>query len=189
MSKVIIGVDLGGTNVKTAIVSEDKKIIAKESRPTQAEEGPVAIMDLMAQCVTDLMGANGLEMSQALAAGFGAPGPMNWQTGIVFEPRICPAGKRAACGRDAETPADPVMWTTMRMWPVTASTGSARAKARSIVVFTLGTGWRGIVVFGQLLRGIDGTAAELGHITVQRDGRPAAAGRVVVSRPMHQSPA
>jgi glucokinase len=39
-------------------------------------------------------------------------------------------------------------------------------------MLTLGTGvGGGIVVFGRLLRGIDGTAAEIGHLTVQRDGR------------------
>lgn len=174
MSKVIIGVDLGGTNVKTAIVSEDKKIIAKESRPTQAEEGPVAIMDLMAQCVTDLMRANGLEMSQALAAGFGAPGPMNWQTGIVFEPPNLPGWKNVPLAEEMQkrlqipcyVDNDANVACYGEYWL------GAGQGAESIVVFTLGTGvGGGIVVFGQLLRGIDGTAAELGHITVQRDGR------------------
>ena len=174
MSKVIIGVDLGGTNVKTAIVSEDKKIIAKESRPTQAEEGPVAIMDLMAQCVTDLMGANGLDMSQALAAGFGAPGPMNWQTGIVFEPPNLPGWKNVPLAEEmqkrlqipCDVDNDANVACYGEYWL------GAGQGAESIVVFTLGTGvGGGIVVFGQLLRGIDGTAGELGHITVQRDGR------------------
>ena len=42
----------------------------------------------------------------------------------------------------------------------------------SMVLLTLGTGvGGGIVVFGQLLRGVDGTAAEIGHLKVQRDGR------------------
>ena len=174
MSKVIIGVDLGGTNVKTAIVSEDKKIIAKESRPTQAAEGPVAIMDLMAQCVNDLMSANGLDMSQALAAGFGAPGPMNWQTGIVFEPPNLPGWKNVPLAEEMQkrlhipcyVDNDANVACYGEYW-IGAGQG-----AESIVVFTLGTGvGGGIVVFGQLLRGIDGTAAELGHITVQRDGR------------------
>lgn len=174
MSKVIIGVDLGGTNVKTAIVSEDKKIIAKESRPTQAAEGPEAIMDLMATCVSDLMRANGLDMSQALAAGFGAPGPMNWQTGIVFEPPNLPGWKNVPLAEEMQkrlripcyVDNDANVACYGEYWL------GAGQGAESIVVFTLGTGvGGGIVVFGQLLRGIDGTAAELGHITVQRDGR------------------
>lgn len=174
MSKVIIGVDLGGTNVKTAIVSEEKKIIAKESRPTQAAEGPGAIMDLMAECVTDLMRANGLDMSQALAAGFGAPGPMNWQTGIVFEPPNLPGWKNVPLAEEMQKRLQIPCYVDNDA--NAACYGEywlgAGQGAESIVVFTLGTGvGGGIVVFGQLLRGIDGTAAELGHITVQRDGR------------------
>lgn len=174
MSNVIIGVDLGGTNVKTAIVSEDRKIIAKESRPTGASDGPGAIMDLMAESVFDLMRVNGLEMSQALAAGFGAPGPMNWQTGIVYSPPNLAGWKNVPLAaemtkrlgvpcyvdNDANVACYGEYWL------------GAGQGAESIVVFTLGTGvGGGIVVFGRLLRGIDGTAAELGHITVQRDGR------------------
>ena len=174
MSKVIIGVDLGGTNVKAAIVTEDKHIIAKDSRPTQASDGPVAVMDLMAQCVQDLMRDNGLEMSQALAAGFGAPGPMNWQTGIVYSPPNLKGWK--------DVPLADEMYKRLQVPCYIDNDANvacygeywlgAGQGAESIVVFTLGTGvGGGIVVFGQLLRGIDGTAAELGHITVQRDGR------------------
>ncbi|HEO71762.1 MAG TPA: ROK family protein, partial [Candidatus Hydrogenedentes bacterium] len=47
----------------------------------------------------------------------------------------------------------------------------------SMVLLTLGTGvGGGIVLFGELLRGIDGTAAEIGHLKVQRDGRPCGCG-------------
>ncbi|MGC8846696.1 MAG: ROK family protein, partial [Candidatus Hydrogenedens sp.] len=48
MSKYIIGVDLGGTNIKSAIVSEEKRIVVKTSVPTPTQEGPKAIMDAMA---------------------------------------------------------------------------------------------------------------------------------------------
>lgn len=174
MSKVIIGVDLGGTNIKAAIVSEDKKILAKESRPTHAGDGPDAVMDLMAKTVFDLMQGQGLDMSQALAAGFGAPGPMNWETGIVYSPPNLPGWKDVPLAdqmtkrlhipcfvdNDANVACFGEYWL------------GAGQGAESIVVFTLGTGvGGGIVVFGKLLRGIDGTAAELGHIKVQRDGR------------------
>lgn len=174
MGNVIVGVDLGGTNVKAAIVTEDKQLVAKDSRPTRAADGPVAVMDLMAECVRDLMRGNGLEMDQALAAGFGAPGPMNWQTGVVYSPPNLPGwnnvplaeemhkrlGIPCYVDNDANVACYGEYWL------------GAGQGAESMVVFTLGTGvGGGIVVFGRLLRGIDGTAAELGHITVMRDGR------------------
>ena len=174
MSKIIIGVDLGGTNIKTAIVDQDKRIIAKSSRPTEDDSGPEAVMNLMTQSICELLRDNNLDMSQVLAAGFGAPGPMNWQTGIVFSPPNLKGWKdvplAAEMQRRLQVPCyvdnDANVACYGEYWL------GAGQGAESIVVFTLGTGvGGGIVVFGKLLRGIDGTAAELGHITVQRDGR------------------
>jgi glucokinase len=174
VSDVIIGVDLGGTNVKTAIVSRDKKIIAKDSRPTNAEGGPEAVMDVMEQSIRDLTASSGVSLSNVLAVGFGAPGPMNWQTGVVFSPPNLPGWKNvpladamqkrlgAPCyvDNDANVAAYGEYWL------------GAGQGTQSMAVFTLGTGvGGGLVVFGQLLRGIDGTAGELGHLKVQRDGR------------------
>lgn len=174
MSKVVIGVDLGGTNVKAAIVSEDKKILVQGDCPTDANAGPEAVMDLMAGFVKELLQSAGLTTDDALAAGFGAPGPMNWKTGVVFAPPNLPGWKNVPLAdemnkrlgvpcyvdNDANVACYGEYWL------------GAGQGAESVVVFTLGTGLGGgIVVFGELLRGIDGTAAELGHLKVQRDGR------------------
>jgi glucokinase len=174
MSKVIIGVDLGGTFVKTAIVSTEKKIIAKASRPSDADGGPVAVMDAMEASVRDLLAENGLGMESVLAAGFGAPGPMNWQTGIVYSPPNLPGWKNVPLaaemtkrmGMPCYVDNDANVACYGEYWL------GAGQGAESVVVFTLGTGvGGGIVVFGRLLRGIDGTAAELGHLKVMREGR------------------
>ncbi len=174
MSEVIVGVDLGGTNVKTAIVSRDKKILAKDSRPTNAEEGPEAVMDVMEQAIRELTASSGLTLSNVLAAGFGAPGPMNWQTGIVYSPPNLPGWKnvpladamKKRLGVPCYVDNDANVACYGEYW-LGAGQGT-----ESMAVLTLGTGvGGGVVVFGQLLRGIDGTAAELGHLKVQRDGR------------------
>ena len=179
MDKVVIGVDLGGTNVKTAIVSCDKKVLAKDSRPTRAEEGPEAVMEAMEGAVQDLMREHGLRKEQIVAAGFGAPGPMNWQTGVVFSPPNLPGWKNVPLAEEMQkrigvpcfVDNDANVACYGEFW-LGAGQGT-----ESIVVFTLGTGvGGGIVVFGQLLRGIDGTAAELGHLKIQRDGRPCGCG-------------
>ena len=59
MSEVIIGVDLGGTNVKAAVVSRDKELLAKDSRPTRAEDGPDVVMQVMQETVEDLLKTTG----------------------------------------------------------------------------------------------------------------------------------
>jgi len=174
VSEVIIGVDLGGTNVKTALVSRNKEILAKDSRPTPEDSSPGPVMDVMVQAIDDVLAGAGLDRSNVLAAGFGAPGPMNWQTGVVFAPPNLKGWKNVPLGEamtkrlgfpcfvdnDANVACYGEYWL------------GAGQGVDSMCTLTLGTGvGGGIVVFGQLLRGIDGTAAEIGHLKVLRDGR------------------
>ncbi len=174
MSKYIVGIDLGGTNIKSAIVSEEKKIIVKTSVPTPTQEGPKAIMDAMANVVHDLMNKEGIKTQDILAVGIGAPGPMNWQTGVVYSPPNLPGWhnvplademqKRLNVPCYVENDANAACFGEYWL--------GAGQGCDCIAVLTLGTGvGGGIVVFKKLLRGIDGTAGELGHLKVQRDGR------------------
>jgi len=174
VSELIIGVDLGGTNAKTAVVTRDRRVLAKDSRPTEAEGGPEAVMRVMVESIDAALKQAGATRSDVLAAGFGAPGPMNWQTGVVFSPPNLPGWKDVPLAaqmqkrlgfpcfidNDANVACYGEFWL------------GAGQGADSIVLLTLGTGvGGGIVVFGQLLRGIDGTAGEIGHLKVMRDGR------------------
>jgi len=174
MNKVIVGVDLGGTNVKTAMVSWDKQVLAKDSRPTNAEGGPEAVMDAIESSVRDLLGQSDLHLDEVMAVGIGAPGPMDWRTGVVFSPPNLPGWKNVPLGdlmkkrlgvpcyveNDANVACYGEFWL------------GAGQGTQNMALLTLGTGvGGGVVVFGMLLRGEDGTAAELGHLKVQRDGR------------------
>ncbi|MBI5093254.1 MAG: ROK family glucokinase [Candidatus Hydrogenedentes bacterium] len=174
MSQVIIGVDLGGTNVKTAVASRDGQLLSKDSRPTHAEGGPDVVMDAMQESITAALKGAGLASKDVLAAGIGAPGPMNWQTGVVYSPPNLPGwhnvplaelmqkrlGYPCYVDNDANVACYGEYWS-----------GAGRG-ADTMCLLTLGTGvGGGIVVFHKLLRGIDGTAAEIGHLKVMRDGR------------------
>lgn len=179
MSRAIIGIDLGGTNVKTALVSEAKKILAKDSRPTRAEEGAQTVMGIMTDGVNAVLEEAGVDRGSILAAGVGAPGPVSWQKGIVHSMPNLPgwsnvplAGEMAArlgfpcfLDNDANAACYGEYWL------------GAGQDVDSMCALTLGTGvGGGIVLSGKLLRGIDGTAAEIGHIKVMRDGRPCGCG-------------
>jgi glucokinase len=172
MDDLLLGIDLGGTRVKSAAVTLDGKIAGHDVRPTPANDGPEAVADAMAASASAALKAAGV--ASARAAGIGAPGPMNWQTGVVFSPPNL-AGWR-------DVPLAAMMCTRLGMPCFVdndanlACYGEFRAGAgrgvQEMCMLTLGTGvGGGIVVFGRLLRGVDGTAAEIGHMTVQRDGR------------------
>jgi glucokinase len=174
VSELIIGVDLGGTNAKTAVVTRNRRLLAKDSRPSEAEGGPDAVMRVMVESIDAALKKAGASRSDVLAAGFGAPGPMNWQTGVVFSPPNLPGWKNVPLAAEMRkrlkfpcyVDNDANVACYGEFWR-----GAGRG-ADSIVLLTLGTGvGGGIVVFGQLLRGPDGTAGEIGHLKVMRDGR------------------
>ena len=174
MSKVVIGVDLGGTNIKTAVVTEGRELLAKDSRPTKADAGPEAVMDAMAQAVNETLAKCGKTREDVIAACFGAPGPMNWQTGVVYSPPNLPGwknvplaeGMQQRLGFPCYIDNDANVACYGEYWM-----GAGRG-TENLAVLTLGTGvGGGVIVFGKLLRGPDGTAAELGHLVVDRHGR------------------
>lgn len=179
MSNVLVGVDLGGTNIKTAVVSREKRVLGKESRPTQAERGPEGVMDVMRDSVEQVLEQAGLGRDEVTAVGFGSPGPLNWQTGVVYETPNMPGwhnvplaqamqerlGLPCYLDNDANVACYGEFWS------------GAGQGTDCMCLLTLGTGvGGGIVVFGKLLRGIDGTAAEVGHLKVMRDGRTCGCG-------------
>ena len=174
MSECIVGVDLGGTNLRAAVVTSDRKILARESRATQAERGPSHVIASICDGVNDVIEKAGVDRGSVVAIGVGCPGPLNWQTGVVFEAPNMPGWDHVPLANEISTCVgipcyldnDANVACYGEFWL------GAGQGAQSVCMLTLGTGvGGGIVVFGQLLRGIDGTAAELGHIKVHRDGR------------------
>jgi len=179
MNEVVVGIDLGGTNAKTAVITKDREVLGKESRPTNAQAGPDAVMDVMRDGVEAVLTDAGVSKSDVLAVCVASPGPLNWQTGIVFELPNLPGWRNVPLAESMQKRLD--LPCFLDNDANVACYGEywlgAGQGCETMAVLTLGTGvGGGIVLFGQLLRGIDGTAAELGHLKVLRDGRPCGCG-------------
>jgi glucokinase len=179
VNELIIGVDLGGTNVKSALITREREVLSKDVRPTKAEEGLETVLDVIEASVRDLLQAQDLNFDSILAMGMGAPGPMDWQTGVVYSPPNLPGWENVPLAKEMNTRLGLPVYVDNdanvacygEYWM------GAGQGTNNMAVLTLGTGvGGGVVVFGKLLRGIDGTAAELGHLKVQRDGRPCGCG-------------
>ena len=173
MSDVLLGIDLGGTYIKTALVTSEGEILAQSSAATPAQEGPAAVMDAMAAAANKLASEHARD-AKVVAAGVGAPGPLNWQEGIIFEP------PNLVGWRDVPLAAEMEKRLNTRVFLENDANAACYGEhwlgagrgAKTMCVLTLGTGLGGgIVVHNRLLRGIDGTAGEIGHMTVERDGR------------------
>jgi glucokinase len=170
-----IGVDMGGTNVQAGVVDPDGKLLAKTRRDTPAHDVEEA-RDLIVDVVCELAGDHQVE-----AVGIGAAGFVDAaRSTVLFAPNMAWRGEPLrsyvanATGLPAvvENDANVAAWAEFRF-------GAAKLAEDSAVMVTVGTGIGGGIVFGgELIRGANGIAAELGHMLAVPDGHPCGCGRV-----------
>lgn len=165
-----LGLDLGGTNVKWALVERDgsARVTAAGSAATHAHEGPARVVERLAE-----IGGGALNGAAPDSVGVGVPGLFDADSGTTaFLPNL--PGDWAATpvagpvGDALGAPA--VLVNDARAFAVGESQLGAARGCRTAVFVTVGTGvGGGVVVDGRLHLGI-GTAGELGHQTVEPDG-------------------
>ena len=174
---VYIGVDLGGTNIKGALVDVQGTVLCEESRPTGAENGAEVVCDRIAEVISSLR--EGLDDAALGGIGLGCPGTVDDASGHVlyannlgwedFDLRAAirqRTGISPRIGNDANVAA-----------LAEARMGCAKG-AESAVVVTLGTGvGGGVVLVGKMLTGYTGAASELGHIVIREGGERCTCGR------------
>jgi glucokinase len=179
VERAVIGVDLGGTNLRAAVIHPHGVLSGRQSIPTRAAEGADAVVARMARLVTEIAGAAGLDPQSPV--GVASPGPLNPSTGIVhFTPNL--PGWRDFPLRDRlqALTGRPVM---IENDANCAALGEARfgigRGARHLIYLGLGTGvGGGVIANGRLVSGAAGLGGELGHMLVSLDGPRCSCGSV-----------
>lgn len=167
-----IGIDLGGTNLRGAVVDADGALLAEARGPAPA--GWPALRDAMAALVGELRVA----VPQVVGVGVGAAGMVDHEGTVRYSPNVhafadTPVGRdlAAATGLPVEVDNDANVAALAE-----ARVGAARGCAHAMVI-TLGTGiGGGLVIDGRVLRGAHGFAAEVGHFQVDPAGPICACG-------------
>jgi glucokinase len=167
-----LGIDLGGTNIKSGVVDDAGRPFSAVSVPTRAERGPEAGLEALAEAGRRAVAASGLEWSRIAAVGLGSPGTMDIRAGMLLDPPNLPGwvdlpirdrlaallGKPTVLQNDANAAAYGEYWA-----------GAGRG-AHSLVLFTLGTGIGcGIIEEGRIIEGRHSHGAECGHIIIQME--------------------
>ncbi len=169
-----VGIDLGGTNIKGGVVTEERQVLSRVSIPTKAWNGPDHVITLIAGLVERVITEARVQRSEIVGVGIGSPGSMSHTQGIIIRPPNLPGWVNVPLrDRVKELTGLP---TTLENDANAAAWGEFWAGAgrgtRHMVMFTLGTGvGGGIITDGRLLRGHFDNGAELGHMIVQPGGR------------------
>jgi glucokinase len=170
----VLAIDLGGTQIRAALVTPDRAVHHRRAVPTRDEEGVTATLDRIAEVargVLDDAGRDGLP--DPVGVGISSPGPLDPWRGIVLAPpnlrdwRDVPVAEAVeeALGLPAFLERDTNV-AVMAEWRYGAAAGS-----RDAIYVTVSTGvGGGIIVDGQPLVGQAGLAGEVGHLVVEIDG-------------------
>ena len=170
-----IGIDLGGTNIKGAIVDSEKGIVyGVRSIPTTAHKGHDAVIDRIAAFCKTMIMDSGLDPNEILGIGIGLPGAIDSRTGVsIFMTNLPDHWINVPVG---DIMKEKTGLPTFLLNDVNAITwgelcvGAGRG-CSSAVCFALGTGiGGGVVLNGDLILGRTGVAGELGHMIVEPHG-------------------
>jgi glucokinase len=177
---VYLGIDLGGTNVKSGVVDDGGRSLSSVSVETEADHGPEAGLKKLVEAANRAVAQSGLPWDRITAVGLGSPGTMDLEAGLLLEPPNLHGWNNLPIRR--------LLSERLQKPTVLQNDGNAAAYgeywagagkgAHSLAMFTLGTGIGcGIVVDGAIIDGRHSHGAECGHIIIQMEnGRQCSCG-------------
>ncbi len=166
-----IGVDLGGTTVKTGLINSEGKILAQSKLPARADENPQAVIEQIVQSIHEVLpAANGNQIS---GIGIASPGLIQNPGGIVKSPPnmknwdVIPLADEIAKVFNARVDVD----NDANVAAVAEAKFGAGKNFPNFLFIIWGTGvGGGIIMNNQIYRGPSGGAGEIGHISIDHNG-------------------
>ncbi|MFA6471071.1 MAG: ROK family protein [Candidatus Latescibacterota bacterium] len=173
MSGLYVGVDLGGTNVRSGLVDGEGNILCRDKRKTLARESAETPVRQIVDSITEVVCQGKMNLSDLTAIGIGSPGPLSGKKGMILRAGNLPhwinfplaeiirerTGVRTWIQNDANVFALGEWWK-----------GSGRG-LDNFFILTLGTGiGGGAICEGKLLTGFNDNASEFGHMTIDYNG-------------------
>jgi glucokinase len=186
-----IGIDLGGTNLKLALLDGENRIVARLMMPTGGEEGHDAVIERMIDGVKSLRAENAA--IDVAGIGIGVPGEVDMESGITGDLPNLP-------GRWRNVPVGPAiaaatglpvgMINDAKAFALAEYRLGAAAGVDTAICVTAGTGIGGaIIARGQILYGLGELAGEIGHLILQPDGPRCTCGNLGCAETLATGPA
>jgi glucokinase len=159
-----IGIDLGGTELRAAVVSAEGEVLAHVRTETAALDGPAAVIEQMADLVGQIAAGHDIR-----GVGIGSPGPLDAEAGVVIHastlrgwddvPLAALASARFGMPVRLDNDANVAALAEWRF-------GAGRG-LRHMVYVTVSTGiGGGVILDGKLMHGRGSMAGEIGHMTI-----------------------
>lgn len=169
----VVGVDVGGTKIAAGIMDSKGKIIEQKTVPTEAEEGPKAVINRIIDIIYEVLEKSSITKKDVKALGIGMPGPLNTKKGIVKNPPNLPYWDNVPIVRilENELKLPVVMENDANAATLAEYLFGQSKKVDNFIYITVSTGiGGGVITNGKLLKGESGNAVEIGHMTINFSG-------------------
>jgi len=164
MDQVIIGVDLGGTQMRAARFDPTLELLDRWAEPTRAQEGPDRVIPRLLDLIERVMPD---DRSRVTGIGVSAPGPINPRTGIIVSPPNLPGWHNIPLRRIVEERFGCTVYlgNDANVAALAEATRGAAQGYQHVIYVTVSTGiGSGVIDEGRLLIGAQGLGAEAGHM-------------------------
>jgi glucokinase len=171
VEKLIVGVDLGGTQIRAALADGEGRILRRTSCLTLAEEGVEPVMGRIKGAIYEVMGAT--ERGQVQGIGIVAPGPLDPWKGVIMKAPNLPGWRNVPLKNLMEEEFDlPVfVGNDANLAALAEQRFGAGLGIADLIYITVSTGIGGGIIAGnRLLLGAQGFAGEVGHQTIEAHG-------------------
>lgn len=179
MGAAVIGVDLGGTNLRTSLLTPAGDILDRHKEPTNASDGWNKVLKRLVENIAQQRETAVRRGLAVLAVGVGAPGVIRMDSGIVVKSPNFPDWNNLPLREELERALHiPVFIENDANAAALGEQWRGAGKGiSSMILLTLGTGvGGGIVLDNKIWHGADGMAGEIGHMTLVPDGRQCTCG-------------
>jgi glucokinase-like ROK family protein len=170
------GVDLGATGMRVAVMNAQLQVKAQVAEPVDIRRGPEPVLGRATELIEKLARDQGVQLA---GIGVGVPGPVRFQEGRPVSPPIMPGWNeypvRDILARRFGCPV--LVDNDVNVMAVGEHWGGVAKSVDNYLFVKIGTGIGcGILIRGEVYRGIDGCAGDIGHINVDPDGPVCACG-------------
>jgi glucokinase len=168
-TEVVFAADLGGTHLRVATIDRTGKIYYRQMQPTPQAEEPNEIVRALIEAVHKSERKTAEQGGVISTLSIVVPGTVNVAEGVVVKaPNVpCLDGFRLAAALESELEWPAILENDANAAALGEMWRGAGQGYRTLICVTLGTGvGGGIILDGELWRGVDGSAGEIGHIGV-----------------------
>jgi glucokinase-like ROK family protein len=188
---VVIGVDLGATSLDVAVMKPDLTVLARISEEADVRAGPGVVLARVRDLMRELLARCGIPAKKVIGIGMGVPGPVDFASAQLVNPPLMPEWDsfsiRDYLGEAFTAPVfvdnDVNLMALGELWRLQRS-------LPNFMVIKVGTGIGcGIVCHGEVYRGANGSAGDVGHICVDQAGPRCHCGNMGCVEAMAAAPA